>query len=942
MTLTCFTVKPRLLVGCVFIAAIPLALIKDLKSVVAEGCFSEPVTLRVAGLSPVEAEHVHVYRVGVHGLGRIEPEGNHGVWKADRGWLTCLEIEAPEDVWRRVNSAALNIGERCWNFDREELLSGWKPVPNAGGSEAAQCGAEVRRLRSPPEARAGSSRIGRFQKYMNWTGDGATFERLWQRVGWNAVSQIMSLGTLAAIFLFSPKRLPRVVRNWRSGLRSAIHERPNRDVPASSHAALWTTAGILAVIAAFAFLEWQSPYYFVQEDVLISEFPVILVGCRGVWDGHWPEWNPFTGMGSPLMSEGMNSLTYPPVYVSYAIARHVLRDEYATMEVFALLHLLAGYWLCRRVCERIGCGPAAATLAGLSFALSGPILILGRSWHTFLPPVVWIPAIALSVEALRRARIGWPWLLATSISLAMPVHVGFPQLAVACFGMFCIVVLSLAITRAIHWAAAAQGAAAVVVGLALCVPILLFQMEYGRHAGKISSSSFSAAPGVAAMFVPGPLASAEAPYWWNPPDFTHFYFFGGVLAWCWAAGGLLTIGGGFLAWRQGARLWWSTGLAFLLLALGDVVGLWNAVGMIPVISTVTRTPLRMMAFVAFGMVVSGGWIFSGLLTHLSPRPLARASLLTIAVGLLGYHLTRVDTAVVYRFFRPYPDIAGTPLEQLRPLDATVARRICSFEDRMSTRATHGLSLADSMAGIHSIYSTEVYDPLAEHSSRYRQAVDRLSQDHFAALQAYGVRWVLIDRSDLRRHPEREARRRISEGRKKLDEIELPWLKIPLAELDTTLARFLGREPVQATACESLELFEILASSPLVFRKDDPTVGLPFKVHTEGVDVDLRGIPGGSVVVNFLSLNWMTAAVDGVSVPCAADEWGRIIVEVPHGAAQLAIRYQPSWKRGGAWGLSLVVTGLAAFYFAGRKNRSGLGLPALAADSHEDVSCDGET
>jgi hypothetical protein len=936
--------KPRRLIGCVFLAALPLALIKDLRSVVSEGRLSDPVMLQIDGLSPADAEHVCVYRVGVRGLGRIDPQPDSRIWKADRGWLTSLEIEAPDDVWRRVNGVTVDIGERAWNFNREEIFSGWKQAPHASGSEAARHGAEVRRLGSPPEVRAASSRIGRFQTYMNWSGDCATLQRLCQRAGWSAVSQIASLGTLAAIFLFPPRRLPRAVRRWRSGLRSAIHGPPNDEVAASAHAGLWTMAGIFAVVSAFAFLEWQSPYYFVQEDVLIGEFPAILVGCRGVWDGHWPEWNPYTGMGSPLMSEGMNSLTYPPLYASYAIARHVLDDEYATMEVFALLHMLAGYWLCKKVCEKIGCGQAAATLAGLSFALSGPILILGRSWHTFMPPVVWIPAIALSIEALRRDRIGWAWLTATSLSLAMPAHVGFPQLAVACFGMFCILVLSLAVTRAIHWTTALQGAAAVVVGIALSAPILLFQMEYGRHAHKVSTSRFSAAPGVAAMFLPSPLVSAEAPYWSNPPDFTHFYFFGGLLAWCWVAGGLLTTGGRFAAWRQGARLWWSMGLAFLLLALGDAVGLWNVVAMLPVISTVVRIPLRMMAFVAFGMVVSGSWLFSGLLRHFRQRPLAQTSLLTIAVSLLGYHLTRVDTAVVYRLFRPYPEFAGTPLEQLRSLDTTAARRACTFEDRMSTRATHGMSLADSMAGVYSIYSTEVYDPLAEHSSRYRQAVDRMSHDHCAALQAYGVRWMLIDRSDLRQHPDRAARMRVSEGwTADLEAIELPWLKIPLSELDDTLARFLGREPAHATPCESLELFEILASSPLVFRKNEPTVGLPFKAHTEGVDVDLAGVAGGSVVVNFLRLDWMTAAVDGDSIPCTADEWGRIVVNVPRGATQLAIRYQPPWVRGGAWGLGLAVAGIAAFCCAGRKDQNrNSGDPRQQPNRAGNLSFDGES
>src|SRR5207248_2623522 len=126
----------------------------------------------------------------------------------------------------------------------------------------------------------------------------------------------------------------------------------------------WDIVGLVAVVGAFAWLEFRSPYYFVQDDVLMTELPGMLLGCRGAWEGHLPEWSPYTGLGSPLMSEAGASLTYPPLYVSYAIARNVLGDENATMEVFALLHLVAGFWLCKRLCSVIGASPFPATLAG--------------------------------------------------------------------------------------------------------------------------------------------------------------------------------------------------------------------------------------------------------------------------------------------------------------------------------------------------------------------------------------------------------------------------------------------------------------------------------------------------------------------------------------------------------------------------------------------------
>src|SRR5262249_32711803 len=139
--------------------------------------------------------------------------------------------------------------------------------------------------------------------------------------------------------------------------------------------------------------------------------------------------------------------------------------------------------------------------------------------------------------------------------------------------------------------------------------------------------------------------------WLAGPAMPHLYFFGGLLAWNWAAGILLTLGGGFHAWAGGPRLWWSTGLAFFLLVLGDAAGLWPAVGVLPVVSMIARWPLRMLPFFVFAAAVSGGWIFDRWWEHLRRHFVCAALLVTMALGLLAYHLTQVDRAITYRLFR---------------------------------------------------------------------------------------------------------------------------------------------------------------------------------------------------------------------------------------------------------------------------------------------------
>src|SRR4029077_16388683 len=102
-------------------------------------------------------------------------------------------------------------------------------------------------------------------------------------------------------------------------------------------------AGWLFLIGGFAALEWMQPYYFTQDDALVGELPGVLLGCRSLWEGTFPDWNPYVFMGAPLATIGFWAITYPPQLLAYAVARHVLGNEFATLEVFAALHLLAGF-----------------------------------------------------------------------------------------------------------------------------------------------------------------------------------------------------------------------------------------------------------------------------------------------------------------------------------------------------------------------------------------------------------------------------------------------------------------------------------------------------------------------------------------------------------------------------------------------------------------------
>jgi len=612
------------------------------------------------------------------------------------------------------------------------------------------------------------------------------------------------------------------------------------------------------------------------------------------------------------------------VYLSYAIARHVIGNEYTTMEIFALMHLIAGFLLCRRVCTIVGCSKFAAVVASLSFVLSGPVLVFGRAWHMFLPLAVWIPAVALCIESLRRGVPGWQWFCLTGACLAMPIHVGFPQLVVVFYGIFGGAVSALLLGRVVCWRKACQGVAALTLGVSLGAPILWAQYEFKSSARvqKQFDSSWNAKPGLLAFFLPSPLATAQPPFVLHQrPDFTHFYFFGGILAVCWVAGGFLAWGPRFAAWDSGPRLYWWMALVLLALSIGDEAALWRTLGMLPVVNTLVRHPIRVLPFFAFAAVVSGGFVFDRLWLRLCRFPSRQVIAAAAIFLLLGYHLTQVDTGVGYTMFKPYADVPC--IDQLRSADCAAARRVCAFTSNFEDvpvwdpERTIGQSLGGHMASIHGIMALNLYDPVGESMLPFRRAKERLHLKAREAMRRYGVGWLITHETDaLQAFGELDA-----ETKKLAASSDRPWLsftpwtgRLPIADFTALFSEIRDSED-RGIKCGNLRWFKLSHADAMAFSTRDPQAGLAFQVHTEGADVEVTNAAGRDVCINFLRLDDMTASIDGTDVACRSDDWGRILVSVPEGASRLSVRYRPKWAHGLWLALIVGIIAVGVFGFA---------------------------
>ncbi len=150
------------------------------------------------------------------------------------------------------------------------------------------------------------------------------------------------------------------------------------------------------------------------------------------WDtllaGHLPLWNPYVGMGAPLLANYQSALFYPPTWVYFLF--YALGGLGAMVWVQALLLALHLAWAglgMAFLVRRLGLGELAQALAGLAYGLSG-YLVARAGFLSINAAAAWLPWIILCLTPLpeplrlRSKRFGW-----AAICIAMQLLSGHAQ-----------------------------------------------------------------------------------------------------------------------------------------------------------------------------------------------------------------------------------------------------------------------------------------------------------------------------------------------------------------------------------------------------------------------------------------------------------------------------------------------------------------------------------
>jgi len=677
----------------------------------------------------------------------------------------------------------------------------------------------------------------------------------------------IALWTVTALVVYQNLHLGRWV--------DALVQDPPGTMSESTPRAQWTwlLAGLAAISLVLVWLEFRQPFYFTQDDNLAQNLPEIVYACRNMFSGVFPTWNPYQHMGSPNTTLGWYALTYPPTYFSYWFAKSLLHNEYALLEVFAFLHLLAAYFVIYWVIRREGCRPSLAMLGSSCCVLSGYALIYSRSWFQFSAVLLWMPLLIACVQSLKNGSSGWKWILAYGLAIGCAFHSGHIQMWIYTVMFADLAIVLLMCTGGVPWRAIWSTTAAHFWALAIASPLLVPEWMATFDVLRRHPDSNGILPGLVSFFVPATVIATHWPGIGQHKYMGEMYYSGTVF--------IVLIG--FLLFSVVAsrwtridfrhNVWFLCAATAFWLALGDDGLLWTGMMHLPGFWRF-RFPFKLVAYVVMFSALAGAVALERVLRLLRYQFKIELMLAVVLGVVLVYH-SSICMDAFYRYnFQPYPKVAPKLLSLLRPSDGKTYPKVLPLSGVHPPFGEQGLrstdpAFIDSMMNqwptLNGIFSIEGYNGQASESPLFQRVVLRVNNNTQRALYEYGVEYVL--------------------------EYYPPgWTKSPQMK---------GLEAMPIVyETDRIKLRELPRPRPMAFSEDDPEVSLPVEFDGSGAKIETTQVSQGGKVV--LNLMWRPeyAANEGDSVlSVVPDRWGRVEIEVPPHTKTIRVAFRPGWRYG---------------------------------------------
>ncbi|HYC56106.1 MAG TPA: YfhO family protein [Candidatus Binatia bacterium] len=231
------------------------------------------------------------------------------------------------------------------------------------------------------------------------------------------------------------------------------------------------------------------PSTFHDLDLRLYFAPAVDFVRASLWNGELPLWNPFQLAGYPFAATLQPALYYP------LLTTLTIFPTTTALSVHVVVHLLLAGTFTWSYARSLGTSPIAAFAAACVYMLSAPVM--NAIFNTaMLSSIVWLPALAWRIEALRRdpkpSNAAW-----LALALALAFLAGHPQTFLytaqfcALYGFFVLALRGESRLRASAWLSVSCACALLLVGVQL-LPSLELVSDAVRGSSSLGMAAGSA------------------------------------------------------------------------------------------------------------------------------------------------------------------------------------------------------------------------------------------------------------------------------------------------------------------------------------------------------------------------------------------------------------------------------------------------------------------
>ena len=233
------------------------------------------------------------------------------------------------------------------------------------------------------------------------------------------------------------------------------------------------------------------PWNALQFDGAAEFYPWRFLTVESIRGGTIPLWNPHQALGIPLLANSQSAPIYP---FHWLLAVPGPGDLAARLDWLAFLHLMLAGLFTYALARQLGCRPATAALAGVTYQLAG-FSTMWLSLPSFLEVSCWLPLVLLALERVAHTRAP-AWLGLAGLAIGMMVLAGHLQVALFSLlgaALWCLWLLGARAWSHRSWREGLKTTvvllAAGLLGLMLAAPQLLPTLELSAHSHRVGAAT---------------------------------------------------------------------------------------------------------------------------------------------------------------------------------------------------------------------------------------------------------------------------------------------------------------------------------------------------------------------------------------------------------------------------------------------------------------------